>query len=145
MLAYYQGWNDGMVKILHGNISNASQGCDSEPGGRSQSTYCMTKKTCPCYTKSFFVPHRFTRNVLIAWHTTRVTFTSSSFLGAINHARLQLTGPSQQILTPHHRLAINSFLGAINSFNCAIKGQEGLEFLVFAHYGKPVLCGRKIP
>ena len=31
MLAYYQGWNGGMVKILHGNISNASQGCDSEP------------------------------------------------------------------------------------------------------------------
>ena len=27
MLAYYQGWNHGMVKILH--ISNASQGCDS--------------------------------------------------------------------------------------------------------------------
>ena len=29
MLAYYQGWNHGMVKILHGNVSNASQGCDS--------------------------------------------------------------------------------------------------------------------
>ena len=29
MLVYYQGWNHGMVKILHGNISNASQECDS--------------------------------------------------------------------------------------------------------------------
>ena len=60
MLAYYQGWNQGMVKILHGNISHASRGCDSEPKGRSQSTYCLTKKTCHCYTKSFFVRHRFT-------------------------------------------------------------------------------------
>ena len=29
MLVYYQGWNHGMVKILQGNISNASQECDS--------------------------------------------------------------------------------------------------------------------
>ena len=140
MLAYYRGWNDGMAKILHGNITNASRGCDSEPRGRSQSTYCLTKKTCPCYTKSFFVRHRFTRNVLIAWHTIPVTFTSSSFLGTINHARLQLTAPSQPILTPHHRR-----IGSCKLHNWAIKGQEGLEFLVFDHYVKPVLCGRKIP
>ena len=131
-----------MAKILRGNISNASQGCDSEPGGRSQSTYCLTKKTCPCYTKSFFVHHRFTRNALIAfaWHTTPVTFTNSSFLGAINHAHLQLRGPSQPILTPHHRR-----IGSCKLHNWAINGQRGLEFLVFDHYGKPVLYGRKIP
>ena len=133
MLAYYQGWKDGMVKILNGNISNASRGCDGEPRGRSQSTYCLTKKTCPCHTKSFFVGHRHL-------HTTPVTFTSSSFLGTINHARLQLTAPSQPILTPHHRR-----IGSCKLHNWAIKGQEGLEFLVFDHYVKPVLCGRKIP
>ena len=100
------------------------------------------RRPVPVTPNSFFVRHRFTRNVLIAfaWHTTPVTFTSSSFLEAINHARLQLRGPSQPILTPHHRR-----IGSCKLHNWAIKDQEGLEFLVFDHYGKPVLCGRKIP
>ena len=42
MLAYYRGCNDGMAKILHGNISNASQWCTED------------LSLLGCYTKSLF-------------------------------------------------------------------------------------------
>ena len=44
MLEYYQGWNHGMVKIPHGNMS-------------PEDLLRMTKKTCPCYTKVFKYNH----------------------------------------------------------------------------------------
>ena len=44
MLEYYQGWNHGVVKIPHGNMS-------------PEDLLHMTKKTCPCYTKVFKFNH----------------------------------------------------------------------------------------
>ena len=40
IVEYYQGWNHGVVKIPHGNMS-------------PEDLLRMTKKTCPCYTKVF--------------------------------------------------------------------------------------------
>ena len=71
---------------------------------------------------------------LIAWLRRPVFVTPSLSLLATG---LQLTGPSQPILTPHHRR-----IGSCKLHNWSIKGQEsGLEFLVFTHYGRPVICG----
>ena len=70
----------------------------------------------------------------IAWPRRPVVVTPSLSLFAID---LQLTGPSQPILTPRHRR-----IGSCKLHNWSIKGQEsGLEFLIFTHYGRPVICG----
>ena len=45
MLEYYQGWNHGMVKIPHGNMS-------LEDLSRMTKMTCLT---CPCYT----IVHKF--------------------------------------------------------------------------------------